>query len=57
MSNRQGRKKHLVNGDVSKIKRSEEGLGIGQVGEKDNFLSRLWRIVRREEKDKTDGRE
>lgn len=52
MSNKRGRKRHLVDGDVAEIKKSEEGLKMRQVGERRNFVSRLLKRIRREERDK-----
>ena len=33
MTEVKGRKKHTVNGEVKEIKKGEEGLGLGQIGE------------------------
>ena len=42
------RKRHRVDGTVSEIKKSEEGLGLERVGEASGFLKKMIRLIRRE---------
>ena len=53
---RSGRKKHLVEGEVSEIKRSARGLErYERVGERSGFMTafrRLWKGIRNEEEKK-----
>lgn len=42
-----GRKKHVVEGNVAEIKKSEEGLNLNQVGEKVNFLTKIINIFKK----------
>ena len=51
---RSGRKKHLVEGEVSEVKRSARGLErYERVGERSGFMTafrRLWKGIKDEEK-------
>ena len=42
------RKRHRVEGTVSEIRKSEEGLGMERVGEVTGFLKKMIRMIRRE---------
>jgi len=41
------RKRHIVDGNVAEIKKSEEGLGLKKVGGTTGFLKRMIRRIRR----------
>ena len=41
------RKRHIVNGNVAEIKKSEEGLGLGKIGEATGFLKKMIKRIRR----------
>lgn len=48
MSNKpQGRKRHLVSGNVEEIRRQEEALEIDKVGEKTNFVTKVFKRILR----------
>ncbi|MBQ2583180.1 MAG: hypothetical protein II577_04695 [Erysipelotrichaceae bacterium] len=42
------RKRHRVEGTVSEIRKSEEGLGMERVGEVRSFFKKMIRMIRRE---------
>lgn len=46
-----GRKKHLVEGTVSQIKKQDEALNTGMVGESNNVVSRLMKKIRKQRRD------
>ena len=46
------RKRNVVSGNVSQIKRQDEGLGIGSVGERADFITKL---IRRRKDSKDNG--
>lgn len=42
------RKRNVVEGTVSEIRKQEEGLGLDKVGEGISFVSRLFRFFRKQ---------
>ena len=51
----QGRKKHLVDGEVAEIERKGEGLGLGKVSKGDSFLSSLLKNIKGTKKEKKEN--
>ena len=45
------RKKHMVEGEVSEIKKQDEGLGLDKVGDSINLLRKMIRLIRGKKED------
>lgn len=46
------RKRNVVDGNVSEIKKQERGLGLGRVGEGTSFISKMFSFFRRQRNDR-----
>ncbi len=44
---RRGRKRHVVQGDVQKIERKGQGLGLGVTGEEKGFFRKMLSLFRK----------